>query len=139
MRKYSTEISKDIEIPLKQSDLNNNKNDTLIGKSSDSFNGFDINKFINFLKNGKINEEKSFISTQEYYQQVLNLYDELSHNGICLVNHIQTKFSIKISSKDANIQENTDILMSHWKIGPDGTTFLILLQHCKNHEQLEDI
>jgi hypothetical protein len=29
--------------------------------------------------------------------------------------------------------------MSHWKIGPNGTTFLILLQHCKNHEQLEDI
>ncbi|CAB5359591.1 unnamed protein product [Rhizophagus irregularis] len=84
MRKYSTEISKDIETPLKQSDLNNNKNDTLIGKSSDSFNGLDINKFINFLKNGKINEEKSFISTQEYYQQVLNLYDELSHNGIVL-------------------------------------------------------
>ncbi|PKK76354.1 hypothetical protein RhiirC2_845256 [Rhizophagus irregularis] len=106
MRKYSTEISKDIETPLKQSDLNNNKNDTLIGKSSDSFNGLDINKFISFLKNGKINEEKSFISTQEYY---------------------------------ANIQENTDILMSHWKIGPNGTTFLILLQHCKNHEQLEDI
>ncbi|PKC12491.1 hypothetical protein RhiirA5_496903 [Rhizophagus irregularis] len=47
-----------------------------------------------------------------------------------------------LSSKDANIQENADIiieLMSHWKIGPNGTTFLILLQHCKNHEQLEDI
>jgi pentatricopeptide repeat protein len=47
-----------------------------------------------------------------------------------------------LSSEDVNIQENTNIiieLMSHWKIGPNGTTFIILLQHCKNYEQLEDI
>ncbi|CAB4435892.1 unnamed protein product [Rhizophagus irregularis] len=72
MRKYSTEISKDIETPLKHSDLNNNKNDTLI---SNSFNGLDINKFINCLKNGKINEAKSLISTQEYCTTIDNIID----------------------------------------------------------------
>ncbi|GBB90515.1 hypothetical protein RclHR1_01750014 [Rhizophagus clarus] len=47
-----------------------------------------------------------------------------------------------LSSEDANIKENTNLiieLMSHWKIGPNGTTFIILLQHCENYEQLEDI
>ncbi|RIA95524.1 hypothetical protein C1645_734016 [Glomus cerebriforme] len=47
-----------------------------------------------------------------------------------------------LSSEDINIQKNTNTiieLMSHWKIGPNGATFIILLQHCKNYEQLENI
>ncbi|CAI2182041.1 6446_t:CDS:2 [Funneliformis geosporum] len=47
-----------------------------------------------------------------------------------------------ISSKDPNIKANVNLiidLMSYWKIGPNGTTFLILLQHCKNYEELEVI
>jgi len=47
-----------------------------------------------------------------------------------------------VSSEDSSIRENIDTiidLMSCWKIGPNGTTFIILLQHCKNHEELEDI
>ena len=41
------------------------------------------------------------------------------------------------------IQKNINIiiieLMSQWMIGPNGTTFIILLQHCRYYKQLEDI
>jgi pentatricopeptide repeat protein len=82
MRKFSTEISKDTssnnETILNKndlSDLNNKKIDTLIGKSSNSFNSLDINKFIYSLKNGKINEAKSLILTQDYCTTIDNIIE----------------------------------------------------------------
>ncbi|CAG8548195.1 16104_t:CDS:2 [Funneliformis mosseae] len=47
-----------------------------------------------------------------------------------------------ISSEDPSIKANVNMildLMSYWKVGPNGKTFLILLQHCKSYEELEVI
>jgi hypothetical protein len=85
---------------------------------------------------------KSAANANDPYKCLVFLENIISEGGKTNLATLNSLIQTCLSSEDPNVQNSTDMivkLMSQWKIGPNGTTFIILLRHCKSHDRLDYI